>query len=381
MSQPTKFPTSDSRYSISRPYPSDHYYHYYPPPSYPLPTYVGPPPGDDGPKQTTSREGGLQAYYSQQYDVDAFTPHPPNCTRYTRATPPTITPHDWIPEGLSSPQRSPYFEESPPAVTGSGSSESTDRPVPAMSAFMCFRQAKREVNTNEAAEAWRLVSEEERAHWEGVADKDRKRYKKEREEFNPSARKIRRKKNPSAPKRPMSAFLMYAQTKRRQLQTENPDIPNSDISRLLGEHWRSASKDEKAPFIEREEIERSTYKAKIERWKCDQKLAKSLAPKVNNTSKSSAASDMYDQRQDEEPLARRGVGGTRYAPPPNINEFGAAFPVEAVYHYPPYRGYYCGDSQPVLSPTQDDRYDWEESYKPIDSGIKYSYPRPDEGEK
>lgn len=53
-------------------------------------------------------------------------------------------------------------------------------------------------------------------------------------------KKIRAKKNPLAPKRPMSAFLMYAQKKRKLLQAENPDMPNADISRLLGESWRNA---------------------------------------------------------------------------------------------------------------------------------------------
>ena len=363
------------------PYPGDYYYHYYPPPPYHPPAYIGPPPSD---KQTPRSEGGLKAFYSKQYDVDAFTPHPPKSSRSHRATPPTITPHDWIPEGLSSPKRSSYFETpDPPAVTGSGSSESTEsqsRPVPARSAFMCFMQAKRGETTNEAAEAWRLVSKEERADWENIADKDRKRYNKERGEFDPSARKVRRKKDPSAPKRPMSAFLMYAQTKRRQLQAENPDIPNADISRLLGEHWRSARPDVKAPFLEREENERRLYKAKMERWKCDQKLAKSLAPKLNIPTTASTATERYDQRQDdEEPLAHRvEERATRYAAPPNINEFGAAFPVEAAYHYPPYGGFHCEDRQPVLTPRQEMKPVF--AFNSVDSGIKYSYPRPDREE-
>ncbi len=79
-----------------------------------------------------------------------------------------------------------------------------------------------------------------------------------------------------APKRPMSAFLMYAQQKRRQLQRENPDVPNSDISRLLGEIWRGTAAAEKRPFLEREEAERRMYKAKMEKWNNDQKLEKSM---------------------------------------------------------------------------------------------------------
>ena len=76
----------------------------------------------------------------------------------------------------------------------------------------------------------------------------------------------------------MSAFLMYAQQKRRSLQSENPDMPNADISRLLGEMWRNASPSEKQPHIEREEVERKLYKAKVEKWKNDNKLEKAMKP-------------------------------------------------------------------------------------------------------
>lgn len=245
---------------------------------------------------------------------------------------------------------------------------------------MCFMQAKRGVNTNEAAEEWRVVSKEERAHWENAASKDRQRYNKERKEFVPSVRKVRRKKDASAPKRPMSAFLMWAQIKRRQLQSENPDIPNADISRMLGEKWRSASVDEKAPFLEREQNERRLYKAKMERFRCDQKLAKSLAHKLDIPTTAPTVTEHFDQRQDEEeePLAHRGdESARRFAPPnhgqePNINQFGAAYPVEAAYHYPPYGGYHSRDKS-FLTPVQ-------ELKSSNDSGIKFSYPRPDDEE-
>lgn len=235
---------------------------------------------------------------------------------------------------------------------------------------MCFMQAKRGVNTSEAAEEWKVVSQEERAHWEKVASKDRQRYNKERKEFVPSVRKVRRKKDASAPKRPMSAFLMWAQLKRRQLQAENPDIPNADISRMLGEKWRSASLDDKAPFLEREQNERRIYKAKMERFRCDQKLAKSLALKLDIPT--SAPAEHFEQRQDEEeePLAHRVDESAKRFAPPNINQFGAAYPVEAAYHFPPYGGFHSRDKS-FLTPVQ------ELKSSINDSGVKFSYPRPD----
>ena len=49
---------------------------------------------------------------------------------------------------------------------------------------------------------------------------------------------------------------MYAQQKRKPIQRENPDMPNADISRLLGKIWKGTSMAEKIPFLEREEAER-----------------------------------------------------------------------------------------------------------------------------
>jgi hypothetical protein len=92
----------------------------------------------------------------------------------------------------------------------------------------------------------------------------------------------------------MSAFLMYAQHRRRQLQRENPDVPNSDISRLLGELWRGTGAAEKRPFLEREEAERRMYKAKMEKWKNDQKLERSM----KSSSTKEPRGMMPDRRQD-----------------------------------------------------------------------------------
>jgi len=51
---------------------------------------------------------------------------------------------------------------------------------------------------------------------------------------------------------------------------------NADISRLLGELWRNISLAEKRPFLEREKLERKIYKAKVEAFKNDEKLANSF---------------------------------------------------------------------------------------------------------
>lgn len=93
---------------------------------------------------------------------------------------------------------------------------------------------------------------------------------------------------------------MYAQHKRKPLQRENPDMPNADISRLLGEIWRGTSMVEKRPFLEREEVERRIYKAKVEKWKNNMKFERSMM----SLSKPESNMKMPEQRQDVVPLAQ-----------------------------------------------------------------------------
>jgi hypothetical protein len=82
--------------------------------------------------------------------------------------------------------------------------------------------------------------------------------------------KRRAKKHPLAPKRPMSAFLKYSQTRRATVKADNPDMSNTDVSRLLGEMWRNASPKERAPYVEQEKRERAVYKDEIQKWRDDQ---------------------------------------------------------------------------------------------------------------
>jgi hypothetical protein len=87
-----------------------------------------------------------------------------------------------------------------------------------------------------------------------------------------------------APKRAMSAFLYFSQMMRPMIKTEYQELKNTgtsrgllaglhvvdielmrpcramvgetDISKVLAERWRNASKEEKHPYIEREKIDR-----------------------------------------------------------------------------------------------------------------------------
>lgn len=51
-------------------------------------------------------------------------------------------------------------------------------------------------------------------------------------------------------KRPLNAFMLWSQKQRQKIALNNPQIPNSEISKRLGAEWRSLSESEKGPFIE-----------------------------------------------------------------------------------------------------------------------------------
>lgn len=146
---------------------------------------------------------------------------------------------------------------------------------------------------------------------------------------------------------------MYAQQKRKPLQRENPDMPNADISRLLGEIWRGISMAEKRPFLEREEAERRIYKAKVEKWKNNMKFERSML----SLSKHESNMKMPEQRQDDVPLAQE------------------------VPHEQTYVRYGEDQHGPISSPPRHEcNYDGG-GWTPLNyqaSHVQYTYPRPPE---
>jgi HMG (high mobility group) box len=150
------------------------------------------------------------------------------------------------------------------------------------SSYICFFMAKQSIIKEElgkdatvtsiskrSAEMWKGLSMEERAVWDEIAFQDKKRYLTEKSQYTgPWQVPWKRvKKDPSAPKRPMSAFLYFSQGKRTEIKKERPEIKNTEVSRVLGEMWRSLSDEERAPYVERERNEREVYKVAIAEWR------------------------------------------------------------------------------------------------------------------
>jgi len=133
-----------------------------------------------------------------------------------------------------------------------------------------------------SSEIWKTLSTDERSHWDEVASKDKQRYMEEKANYTGPWQIPwkRAKKDPTAPKRPMSAFLYFSQDRRRVLKKENPELRNTEISRILGNLWREASEEDKKPHTEKEACQRKKYKVAIAEWREEDACRKEEEKKV-----------------------------------------------------------------------------------------------------
>jgi HMG (high mobility group) box len=61
-----------------------------------------------------------------------------------------------------------------------------------------------------------------------------------------AAHNKRSTKDPSAPKRPMSAFLAYSNSRRAELKRQTPKATNADLSKMLSKSWKELPPTERA---------------------------------------------------------------------------------------------------------------------------------------
>ncbi|KAI2499632.1 high mobility group [Fragilaria crotonensis] len=142
-------------------------------------------------------------------------------------------------------------------------------------------KGNKEKTTNVAkmvSEAWKNLSPEERDVWDEKARLDKERYDLEKSLYDGPWKvpAIKSSKDPNAPKRPMSAFLAYSNSKRSAVKRENPGLTNAEVSRVLASLWRNADEQEKKRFIDEEFALRQKYKSSIADWRATEEKEKDI---------------------------------------------------------------------------------------------------------
>jgi hypothetical protein len=130
------------------------------------------------------------------------------------------------------------------------------------------------------SESWKNLSAEDREVWEEKARSDKARYEVEKQTYNGPwkvAADKRSPKDPNAPKRPMSAFLSFSNSKRSAVKRQNPTVTNAEVSRILSRMWKNAPEDERQMHIDLEFKLRTAYKSAMGEWRTNAEREKTEA--------------------------------------------------------------------------------------------------------
>jgi len=235
------------------------------------------------------------------------------------------------------------------------------------SSYICFFMAKQPEIKEElgdratvteiskrSAEMWRNLPAEKRAHWDEVAAKDKERYLHEKATYKGPWQVPwkRAKKDPSAPKRPMSAFLYFSQGRRKTIKDQNPEIKNTQVSRLLGEMWRNASEEDRKPYVDKEKKEREKYKVAIADWRKEFEAKKEEQRQQQEAQQSMGWSQAGSYAQEGVDMGNSQIQysqhhpsymtPTGYAPYPGAYGYGSPYPPQPMYQFP------TNGKQPVI---------------------------------
>ena len=144
-----------------------------------------------------------------------------------------------------------------------------NKPKRAMVAFMYFSIDQRPVMQRQnptlkiadiskmLGAQWRSMSAAQKAPYDKKAAADKKRYEKEMKSYVP----------PYKPKRAMVAFMFFSIEQRPSEQKKNPSLGIADISKLLGQQWRTMSDSQKARYEKLAAQDKIRYEKEMKTFK------------------------------------------------------------------------------------------------------------------
>jgi len=119
-----------------------------------------------------------------------------------------------------------------------------------------------------AATKWKAMSASERAPFEGPAKSAQDRYRKAMDAYLSSGKKDAWARDPEKPKRPLTAFFLYA-TKFRE---QNPGMKKvTEVTKQANVQWKALSEAQKAPFVQQAEAAKAKYAQDIAKYKASGK--------------------------------------------------------------------------------------------------------------
>uniref|UniRef100_A0AAZ3QI17 FACT complex subunit SSRP1 n=1 Tax=Oncorhynchus tshawytscha TaxID=74940 RepID=A0AAZ3QI17_ONCTS len=88
---------------------------------------------------------------------------------------------------------------------------------------------------------------------------------KEKRERKP--RKEKKQKDTNAPKRPMSSYMLWLNSSRERIKSENPGISITEISKKAGEMWKQIGKEDKEEWDGKADEAKKTYEKAMKEYR------------------------------------------------------------------------------------------------------------------
>ena len=164
------------------------------------------------------------------------------------------------------------------------------------------------------SQAWKKLPVDEREQWEEMARQDKARYEMEKSMYTgpwkvPATKRV--SKDPKAPKRPMSAFLSFSNSKRAYVKNKHKDAKNAEVSRILAQMWKDADAETKKVFIDEEFALRQQYKIRMTEWKRQsEEEIKTMRIERENEAMKAVREGKQPIRSEDQQSRRSSIGNT-----------------------------------------------------------------------
>ncbi|XP_020389647.1 high mobility group protein 20A isoform X1 [Rhincodon typus] len=73
-------------------------------------------------------------------------------------------------------------------------------------------------------------------------------------------------KDSNAPKAPLTGYVRFLNERREQLRAQRPDVPFSEITRMLGNEWSKLPADDKQHYLDEAERDKERYMKELEQY-------------------------------------------------------------------------------------------------------------------
>jgi hypothetical protein len=173
---------------------------------------------------------------------------------------------------------------------GSRPPKDPNAPRRAISSYIIFCNQNRELlkNANPSlktveltkllGQRWKALTPQEKAPYENAAAQDKLRFETESKNYVAPPEYQRSKRTREGPKKPLTAYLIFANANRESMKRTFPALKMTDLAKKLGERWRSLSAEERAPFENKAQEAKAAYEAASGKSAKKEKVAKPAKP-------------------------------------------------------------------------------------------------------